>query len=109
METILPLQASLALAGLGGSFVFACVRPDRESWLRSSLTIACGAMASFWLTPAVCESYEWQSVHLQHAAAFSIGFLGMVFCKAVLALAGSPKFQAWVKNRLGIPDDQAKP
>ena len=110
METLLPPAATLFLAGLAGSLVFAFVRPE-PSWLKGLSNIGVGTLVSMWTTPALCEWRGWASIHQQHLAAFSIGLLGVIGCKTFIALAETEATKAaaeglvrGIKRALGIAD-----
>ncbi len=83
----LPHWLTMSLAGLGGACVFAMIQPDRKSWLRSLASIVVGFKAALWLTPALCEWRGYESIHVQHAVAFSVGLIGNPLCRLILSEA----------------------
>lgn len=82
---MLPPEITLPLASAGGALVFSFIRPDRQSWVRSCGNMGCGTVISVFSAPAVCEWRGWDSIHQQHIAAFGIGLIGMVCCRAIVA------------------------
>lgn len=105
-------EISRFFAGLSGSLVFAFVRPDREDWLRSMMSVLGGALTSFFLAPAFCEWRDLESVHAKHAVAFGFGLIGMIVCRLVVTSAQSESAKtAWeavfrgLKRMIGIKDE----
>lgn len=76
---------SLALLPLSGRAV------TRNQWLRALLDLVCamasGALAAFFLTPALTAVLPWQALRDPEAVGFSVGMLTWELTGSVLALA----------------------
>ena len=104
MDALLPVELTMLLAGLGGALVLAFIEPERESVARALMGIVAGTLASFWLTPAICDWRGLNNIHGRHAAAFSLGLVGITFCRLVVSAAKSEQVTRLVKRFFNWPD-----
>ena len=103
--------ASVVGASAAGAFVFAILRPHKNSWLFGVGTIAAGTLMGGFLTFGVCEWMGWPSLHIHNIVGFGVGLLGVTLARAMVMLTESHAMNivtAALRRMLGLKDDPPK-